>query len=58
MPTLVMVGEKDASTTPEIMTSIAGRIQGSTLEVLPATPHMQTLEQPALVAEALMRFLR
>jgi pimeloyl-ACP methyl ester carboxylesterase len=26
-------------------------------EVLPATPHMQTLEQPHLVAEALGRFL-
>jgi len=55
--TLVMVGDADASTTPEIMTSIADRIPGSALEVLPATPHMQTLEQPALVAEALTRFL-
>jgi pimeloyl-ACP methyl ester carboxylesterase len=27
------------------------------LEVLPATPHTQMLEHPALVAEALARFL-
>jgi 3-oxoadipate enol-lactonase len=52
-----MVGEADASTTPEIMTATADRISGSAFERLPATPHMQTLEQPALVAEALTRLL-
>lgn len=57
-PALVMVGELDASTTPEIMTALAGRIPGATLEVLPRTPHMQTLEQPASVADTLTRFLR
>ena len=56
-PTLVLVGEEDASTTPEIMAAIAERIPGSTYEVLPGTPHMQTLERPELVADALGRFL-
>jgi 3-oxoadipate enol-lactonase len=56
-PTLVLVGESDASTTPEIMAGIAGRIPGSTYQQLPDTPHMQTLERPELVGEALGRFL-
>jgi 3-oxoadipate enol-lactonase len=56
-PALVLVGEEDASTTPEIMAGIAERIPGSTFERLPNTPHMQTLERPELVAEALGGFL-
>lgn len=56
-PTLVLAGELDASTTPQIMADIAERIAGATYQELPATPHMQTLEQPALVADALNRFL-
>lgn len=56
-PTLVLAGELDASTTPEIMSGIAGRIPGSTYRELPGTPHMQTLERPDLVAEALDEFL-
>jgi 3-oxoadipate enol-lactonase len=56
-PTLVLAGELDASTTPEIMRGIAERIGGATYEELPGTPHMQTLERPELVAAALDRFL-
>jgi 3-oxoadipate enol-lactonase len=56
-PTLVLAGERDASTTPEVMRGIAERIPGSTYEGLPGTPHMQTLERPDLVAAALGRFL-
>ena len=56
-PTLVLAGELDASTTPEIMRAIADRIPGSQYRELPATPHMQSLEQPELVAAALDEFL-
>jgi 3-oxoadipate enol-lactonase len=56
-PTLVLAGELDASTTPSIMGAIAERIAGASYQQLPGTPHMQTLEQPALVTEALDRFL-
>jgi 3-oxoadipate enol-lactonase len=55
--TLVLAGELDASCTPEIMTPIAERIPGALFEELPGTPHMQTLERPELVAQALDRFL-
>jgi 3-oxoadipate enol-lactonase len=56
-PTLVLAGEYDASTTPEIMAGIASRIPGAHFQQLPATPHMQTLECPELVAGALDAFL-
>jgi 3-oxoadipate enol-lactonase len=55
--TLVLAGELDASCTPEIMGAIAERIPGALYEELPGTPHMQTLERPELVAQALDRFL-
>jgi 3-oxoadipate enol-lactonase len=54
---LVLAGEVDASTTPEIMSAIAERIPGSRYQQLAGVPHMQTLERPELVAEALDRFL-
>ncbi len=57
LPTLVLAGEHDASTTPQIMSDIAKRIAGSMYQELPGTPHMQTLECPELVAEALQTFL-
>ena len=56
-PTLVLAGERDASTTPEIMSAIAAAIPGATYQELPGTPHMQTLERPELVAAALDAFL-
>ena len=56
-PTLVLAGESDASTTPEIMRGIAGRIPAAVYRELPGTPHMQTLERPDLVAGALDEFL-
>jgi 3-oxoadipate enol-lactonase len=56
-PTLVLAGELDASTTPEIMSALAKRIPGSRYGELARIPHMQTLERPELVAEALDRFI-
>jgi 3-oxoadipate enol-lactonase len=55
--TLVLAGELDASCTPKIMRVIAERIPGAVYDELPGTPHMQTLERPELVAQALDRFL-
>jgi 3-oxoadipate enol-lactonase len=56
-PVLVLAGELDASTTPEIMSGIAKRISGAVYQELPGTPHMQSLERPDLVAGALDEFL-
>jgi 3-oxoadipate enol-lactonase len=57
LPTLVLAGEADVSTTPQIMRGIASRIPGARYRELPGTPHMQTLQRPELVAEALAEFL-
>ena len=56
-PVLVLAGALDASTTPEIMRAISAAIPGSRYRELPDTPHMQTLERPALVGAALDEFL-
>ncbi|HSO38825.1 MAG TPA: alpha/beta hydrolase, partial [Labilithrix sp.] len=56
-PALVLCGERDASTGPEVMRPMLARIPGSTYLELPGAPHMPTLETPHLVTEALDRFL-
>lgn len=56
-PTLVVSGQRDASTGPQVMSRLADRIPGSTYVGLPGAPHMPTLETPELVAAALDRFL-
>jgi 3-oxoadipate enol-lactonase len=56
-PVLLLTGELDASTTPEVMTAMSARIPQARYRELPATPHMQTLECPLLVAGALGAFL-
>jgi 3-oxoadipate enol-lactonase len=57
LPALVLAGELDASTRPELMAAIADRIPGAAYQVIPGAPHMQTLETPDQVAEALGAFL-
>ena len=56
-PTLVLAGELDASTTPQIMSAIAQAIDGAEYRELPGTPHMMSLERPELVSQALSAFL-
>jgi len=56
-PTLVLAGELDASTTPEIMVGVAERISGARYQELAGAPHMMSLETPDLVVEALEAFL-
>ncbi|HEY3502066.1 MAG TPA: alpha/beta fold hydrolase [Actinocatenispora sp.] len=57
VPTLVLAGQLDASTTPAIMTGLAGRLPSATYHELPGTPHQQTLQCPDRVAAALDAFL-
>lgn len=56
-PTLVLAGERDVSTTPEVMSGITTGIAGAQYKEMPGTPHMPTLEQPQLVVNALDEFL-
>jgi pimeloyl-ACP methyl ester carboxylesterase len=56
-PTLVLVGEEDMVTVPELADRLHQRIQGSRLVRLPHGGHMSNLEQPEAVNAAICSFL-
>jgi pimeloyl-ACP methyl ester carboxylesterase len=57
-PTLILVGEEDAVTLPEMADRLKERIGGSRLMRLPHGGHMSNLEQPEAVNAAISAFLR
>lgn len=57
IPTLVLVGESDAITPPEIAREMAEMIEWASLVVVPEAGHMSTLEQPERVTQALQLWL-
>lgn len=57
IPTLVLVGEGDAITPPEIAREMAEMIEWASLVVIPEAGHMSTLEQPERVMQALQLWL-
>ena len=56
-PTLVVVGDEDTLTPPELAKEIADGIGGSRLEIIPECGHLATLEQPGAVTAAIKSFL-
>ncbi|MCC7186982.1 MAG: alpha/beta fold hydrolase [Acidobacteria bacterium] len=56
-PTLVLVGDSDAATPPELSHAMAQRIPGATLVVVPECGHLATLEQPDAVNAALVAWM-
>jgi pimeloyl-ACP methyl ester carboxylesterase len=56
-PTLVLVGEGDELTPPELAKEIAGGISGAKLVVLPDCGHLSTMEKPEAVNAALAAWL-
>lgn len=56
-PTLVLVGEGDELTPPELAKEIAGGIAGSRLTVVPDCGHLSTIEKPDAVNKALAEWL-
>ena len=57
-PTLVLVGEGDEATPPELAREIAAGIPGSRLVLIPDSGHLSTLEQPEAVTQALVEWMR
>ena len=57
-PTLVIVGEKDRTTTPRAARVLHEGIAGSRLVVLPGVGHMSFVESPEPYIEAVRTFLR
>jgi pimeloyl-ACP methyl ester carboxylesterase len=56
-PTLVVVGETDVLTPPELAREMAAGIAGARLVVIPECGHVSTLERPGAVNEALRGWL-
>jgi 3-oxoadipate enol-lactonase len=56
-PTLVLVGQSDAISTPAEMRGIANAIPGATFVEIPAAGHLTPLENPAQVNAAIDAFL-
>jgi len=56
-PTLVLVGDDDQATPPELSCEIAAGIPGSRLVVIADSGHLSTLEQPQRVMGALVAWM-
>ena len=56
-PTLVVVGQEDASSTPAEMRGIAAATPGAKFVEIPAAGHLSPIENPAAVSAALLDFL-
>lgn len=57
VPTLVLVGDRDALTPPELAREMADGIDGASLVIAPDCGHLSTLEQPEAVTQALQGWL-
>src|SRR5690349_1358881 len=57
IPTLILVGEGDAITPPEVAREMAEMIEWSSLVVIPGSGHLSSLEQPDPVTHALRMWL-
>ncbi len=57
IPTLILVGQGDAITPPEIAREMADMIEWASLTVVPGAGHLSTLEQPERVAQAMRLWL-
>lgn len=56
-PTLVLVGEQDVATPPDLSDEMAAAIPGAKLVKLPDCGHLSTLERPEAVTEALVAWM-
>jgi pimeloyl-ACP methyl ester carboxylesterase len=57
LPTLVIVGDQDEATPIASAVALQSAVPGARLQVLRNAAHISTIEQPALIIEALLDFL-
>jgi pimeloyl-ACP methyl ester carboxylesterase len=57
-PTLVLVGEHDVATPPELSDEMAAAIPGARLVKVPDCGHLSTLERPEAVSDALVDWMK
>lgn len=58
VPTLLMVGDQDGSTPPDLVRSTADLIRGSEFRIVEGAGHLPNIEQPGAVAELIANFLK
>ncbi len=56
IPTIVLVGERDALTPPADSEAMAAAIPGARLVTIPGAGHLAPMERPKAVAQALGEF--
>jgi 3-oxoadipate enol-lactonase len=56
-PTLVVVGDQDASTPPAVARDLCAAIPGARLEIIREAAHIPTIEQPAALNRLILDFL-
>jgi 3-oxoadipate enol-lactonase len=57
VPTLVVAGDQDGSTPPDLVRATAERIPGARFEIIPDAGHIPCVEQPADLVARIRRFL-
>jgi 3-oxoadipate enol-lactonase len=57
VPTLVIVGEDDAITPPDVAQKLASAIPNATLTIIPEAGHLANMEQPEAVNQAMLSWL-
>ena len=57
-PTLVFCGEHDIATPPEMARQLASIIPNARLSIIPNAAHISCVEQPDLMADQIINFLR
>lgn len=56
-PTLVLAGERDSGSTPEMALALAGAIPGGEARIMPGLHHLAPIEAPETFANAVLEFL-
>lgn len=57
-PTLVLCGDQDIATPPEMARQLSGIIPNARLSIIPNAAHISSVEQPEFMAEQIKKFLR
>jgi pimeloyl-ACP methyl ester carboxylesterase len=57
-PTLVLVGDSDEATPPDLAREMAAAIPGAKLVVVPECGHLSTIERPQAVNKALVELMQ
>lgn len=57
VPTLVVVGDQDGSTPPDLVRSLADLVAGARFEVIPGAGHIPCVEQPEVLAKLIREFV-